>query len=280
MDCKDAKQQCQPFLDGQLQPGESRQIDSHLEQCPCCREIYDSQRVFQALLKKAAVRSADPVAVPALKKNLLERLNSPGAALETFDASALFRAVSPNVRAMPVRQSVATAAACMFLLSGIVGFQALCVSGQCRLVRAAQHEHDNIVAGNRALLASSHDRGVLDSTLKKHRLTEWLKTVPNLTGCDFEAECCGTVKLAGLPDGVFVQYTQCKGAREPMTLMVIDTPLSPHGSAYKEFLTAQHARHNVVSWHAENNGPLYILVTQLPINDTLNAAESIRVAKR
>ena len=279
MDCKDAKQQCHSFLDGQLQPDATEQIDSHLAKCAHCKEVYESQRTFHTLLKKVVVRSADPVAVPALKKSLLERLNA-GQGGKTIDASALFRAFSPNVRAMPVRQSVAAAAACMFMLSGVVGFQAMCVSGQCKLVCAAQHEHDNIVAGNRVALAQSRDSKVLDTAFKKFRLAEWLKTVPNLTGCDFDAQCCGTVKLPGLPDGVYVQYAQCKGTHEPMTLMVIDTPQSPNGESYKDLITAQHADHTVVSWHAENNGPLYILVTKLPFTDTLNAAESIRVAKR
>lgn len=277
MDCQCAKEQCQPFLDGQLQPDVTQQIDAHLAQCSCCKEIYESQRTFHGLLKKVVVRSADK-AGPALKKSLLEKLSSGGG--KTIDASELFRVFSPNVRAMPVRQSVAAAAACMFMLSGVVGFQAVCVPGQCKLVCAAQHEHDNIVAGNRAMLAKSNDSRDLDSAFKKHRLAEWLKTVPNLTGCDFNAECCGKVQLPGLPDGVYVQYTQCKGKHEPMTLMVIDTPLTPNGESYKDLITAQHANHNVVSWHAENNGPLYILVTQLPFHDTLNAAESIRVAKR
>jgi len=279
MDCKEAKKQCQPFLDGQLQTDVVQQVDAHLEKCPGCKDVYDSQRTFHTLLKKVVVRSADPVAVPALKKSLLERLNA-GHTGKTIDASALFRAFSPNVRAMPVRQSVAAAAACMFMLSGVVGFQTMKVSGQCKLVCAAQHEHDNIVAGNRVVLASSHDSKVLDSAFKKFRLAEWLKTVPNLEGCDFDAQCCGKVKLPGLPDGVYVQYAQCKGTHEPMTLMVIDTPESPNGESYKDLITAQHVDHTVVSWHAENNGPLYILVTKLPFNDTLNAAESIRIAKR
>src|SRR4029079_19623625 len=115
------------------------------------------------------VRSADK-AGPALKKSLLERLSSGGG--KTIDASDLFRVFSPNVRAMPVRQSVAAAAACMFMLSGVVGFQAMCVPGQCKLVCAAQHEHDNIVAGNLVALASSRDSKILDSTLKKHHIAE------------------------------------------------------------------------------------------------------------
>ena len=62
--------------------------------------------------------------------------------------------------------------------------------------------------------------------------------------------------------------------------MVINTPYSPAGDEYKEFRTAQHCNRNVVSWHGANNGPLYILVTQLSMRETVSAAESIIVAKR
>jgi len=202
MDCTKAKHQCQPFLDGQLQPEICQDVDQHLAECACCRETYESQRTFHSLLKKVSVRSADPVALPALKKSLLERLSSGRAAAATIDASALFRVFSPNVRNMPARPGVAAAAACMFFLSGVISFQSFCVNGQCRFVRGAQHEYDNIVAGNRPPLASSTNRDVLEKTIQSTGLAESLKSVPNLDTCDMEAECCGPVCIPGLPKGV------------------------------------------------------------------------------
>ncbi|HYG74029.1 MAG TPA: zf-HC2 domain-containing protein [Planctomycetota bacterium] len=270
MDCGDVRKHCQPFLDKELQSSLSQEVESHLRSCSPCQELFEAQRSFNGFVKKVLVRATSRPGSSALKNRILETLESAPSVHSGAPITSLF---SP--RLMTMRGPVAAAAACMFFLTGFVGYETTCVNEQCRVVRAARHEHARIVAGNGEAWARNCHPGVMDDTLKE-RASHLLKSVPNLGQCHLVAECCGKLSLPGMPEGVYVKYTQCCPNAQSVTLMVIDTPASPTTEAYKEYLTAQHAQHHVISWHAAENGPLYMVVTKLPFQEALNVAEAIR----
>lgn len=53
MDTTEVLQQCQAYLDGQLDPDTASSIDDHLKQDPSAREVFESERGFHAFLRRA-----------------------------------------------------------------------------------------------------------------------------------------------------------------------------------------------------------------------------------
>jgi hypothetical protein len=263
MNCSDAKNCCQRYLDKELQAVEALAIERHLNDCRCCAEVFESQRAFHGLVKKMLCGCVEGK-IPRLKASILDRIaeSSSGKIINLYPN----RHLSPN-------GGVATAAACMLLLSGVVGFQSVCLDKQCSMIMAAQTEHDNIVLGNRPVFAKGNDTSILARAISDKVATK--VGVPNLSGCDVKAETCGTVKIKGMPEGIYVKYIHCECQNQPLTLIVLDTGLNPRAEKMEDFLVAQQDGHNVVSWRGES-GPLYMLVTKIPLKDALEVARLAR----
>ena len=265
MNCSDARNCCQRYLDKELQGVDALAIERHLKDCRCCAEIFESQRDFHGLVKKMLCSCAEGK-TPRLKASILDRIAGADRADNILKLYP-YKHMSPH-------GGVATAAACMLLLTGVVGFQSTCLNKQCSMIMAARYEHDNIVLGNRPAVASSSDTATLAKAIGGKASPR--VGVPNLTGCDVKAETCGTVKIPGMSDGIYVKYVHCECQNQPLTLIVLDTPLSPRAKVVEDFFLARQDGHNVVSWRGDNEGPLYMLVTKIPLNDALQVARMAR----
>jgi len=271
MECSDVKNQCQPFLDNELKESLSHELEQHLNACAGCKQQVESQRDFHFFMKNVLLRSAaNPAGSTALKHRILSVLGTPVPATASPRAVNLF-----NPRATPMRGAVATAAACMFFLTGFVGYQSVCVTKQCSVVHAARHEHANIVSGNRPTWARDCEPEQLNRSLREHG-KKLVAAAPNLSECHLRPECCGKLSLPGMPEGVFIQYVECCPGPQAVTLMIIDTPANPLIDNYKDYLTTEHARHRVISWRRDEKGPLFMLVTKMPLNEAMRVADAIR----
>jgi anti-sigma factor (TIGR02949 family) len=272
MDCQDARRHCQPFLDTELQPLMAEQVQQHLGCCPHCSEFYDSQRGFHSLVKKVLCRSAEERAIPGLKERIVSKLRR-GAR-----TSEVRRAVSADIvhlfpsttRYLPANRGVAMAAACMLFLTGIVSFQSVCIGKTCSIVAAAQHEHDNIISGNRPLLVRSDDTVRLNETISK-KLGDFA-SVPNLAGCNLKAEGCGEINLPHMPKGFYVKYVHCHCSDEAVTLMAIKTDARPSAELIENFTAARRNGRTVLAWD-DGSDTLYFLVSGMSLDSALEVAK-------
>jgi hypothetical protein len=265
MNCCDAKNCCQRYLDKELQATEALAVERHLSDCHCCAEVFESQRAFHGLVKKMLCNCVEGK-TPGLKASILDRIAQSSSAGKIINLYP-HRYLSPN-------GGVATAAACMLMLSGVVGFQSVCLNKQCSMIMAAQSEHDNIVLGNRPVVASGTDTAILAKAISARIASN--VGVPNLSGCDVKAETCGTVKIKGMPEGIYVKYIHCECQNQPLTLIVLDTPLMPRAEKMEDFFLARQDGHNVVSWRGADSGPLYMLVSKIPMKEALEVARLAR----
>ncbi len=265
MNCTEAKTHCQRFLDRQVENPLSLEIEAHLAACPVCAGAYDSQRAFHALLKKALCQATASGALRTRVQQQLDDERLYAAPAGTAPPRALVRA-----HAISLQGPVAAAASVMLALSGIVAFQSSCVLKQCPLVMAAAHEHDNIVAQSAQRIAAA-EPGL---TRKIEARLKSLGNFPKLTNCHLKPVNCGMVRIAGLPEGMYIQYAHCTCDSQPVTLMVVKTTDAPGGEQITEkFRVANHANHSIVSWHDKGDSMLYILVTKLPSRNALEVAE-------
>lgn len=77
IDCREAVRRLWRFLDGELQPGEARRVEEHLDQCvTCCGELEFSRELRKLLDRQ---RTAD---LPADVRDRLERF------IDQFDQSS------------------------------------------------------------------------------------------------------------------------------------------------------------------------------------------------
>jgi hypothetical protein len=272
MNCSDVKKHCQAFLDKQLEAATAQAVEAHIAECPCCSRCIESEKSFHSLLKKCVCRAENTTFLADLKNRIVAKLEN---------SLAPSAAASANVVQLPhpfsrraLRGPVAAAAAIMLGFSGLVGFQATCLIRQCPIVVAAQHSHDDIVAG--AAPVSSVSMNSADITLAANSMMKQ-GCVPEGKHCDLNAVKCGPIKLKDFGEGVYVQYEKCRcSSKDPVTLLVLNSKNLPGGEAISsenKMRVATHSNHRIVSWKNEANGLTYILVTKLPVDEAVQIAQ-------
>ena len=268
MKCNEFEKKSEPFLDRELEAAESHEVTRHLAECKPCADAFESQKAFHLLLRQMVNH---PITLVPAGLKLRIRTN--------LDQHVLPERVEPAVLArVPPRffGTAAMAASFLFAFSGLFIFQGMCIHKQCPLVRAAQHEADNIVAG-----AQKAEHG--DSAHLVSFATQQIQKFPgvgNLIKCGLEPATYGLCQVEGLPQGVFVKYVPCHLDSEPVTIMVIDTPQTPSGELLKQrFIAATQANHNILSWRCRKSGLLYILVTKRPLDNALEVAETLALGR-
>ena len=84
---------------------------------------------------------------------------------------------------------MATAATVMLGFAGLLGGQSLCITRQCPIVVAAEHEHANITAGARGQLAKSDDLAQLTKAVSEK--VDGASGFPSLCRCHLNPLRCG-----------------------------------------------------------------------------------------
>jgi hypothetical protein len=267
MNCSEIKNHCHPYLDRQLDAAQCQEVDAHLSACPCCQKAFEAQRAFLVVLKKLTQTCAG--AAPA---DLRGRISQ---SLIAGHAQPEFKPLKKPLALPRMGWLVGMAASLMLGFSALLAYQMLCIDGACPIVIAAEQEHEKIVSGARAVLAKDNDPKLLTAAIQK-QLPEF-PGLPNLAKYDLTPTECGLVKLAHLPQGVFVRYVG-PGGGEPLTLMMVKTPDSSNAPVVAEKQSSKYhlairEQHTVCSWHCKKSGLLYVLVTRRQQGDSLAIAE-------
>lgn len=63
MNCQDARNLMNPYLDGELDLVRTCEIEAHLKDCPTCAQIYDELRSLRSAVSDAALRFQPPAAL-------------------------------------------------------------------------------------------------------------------------------------------------------------------------------------------------------------------------
>jgi hypothetical protein len=169
---------------------------------------------------------------------------------------------------------VGLAATIMLSFGAVLAYQMACIHHACPIATAAEQEYDKIISGAHSYLAKGNDPQVLLTAIKE-KLPEF-PGLPNLAKYNLTPMQCGLVKLANLPEGVFVEYQTSTGS-EPLTLMMVKTPESSNspeveGKSGKYHLSIR-PEHSICSWHCKKSGLLYVMVARRQQNDPLAIAE-------
>jgi|GEM_PF-7129341 len=267
MDCTDARKHCQPFLDRELDGARVNDFEAHLTKCNDCAERVASQRAFNSLMKKVLANSSAPA---TLRNGVLSRLQ------ESVDALSNPVPIRPHknngVPFAPVRGTVAAAACFMVMLGGMLGLQSAAVQSKCAMIREMQHEHANIVSGNR----KPDEHKVTLAEMQKAAAAYQIDfTPPNLDKCELHPQSWGLVKMS-VANGIFVKYVNDQGWSEAMTLMALNTADLPKTEKRDDFYCATYGGDTVVCWKRTDKGPLYVLVTKQAVEKALETAAAAR----
>jgi hypothetical protein len=271
MNCNETQKHCHPYLDQQLEAADRQHVDRHLSECSCCAKAYEAQRAFLGALKKL-VHGCDATCAPQqFHARLRESLTGISKDLKPAERPV----VTPNpVRILRMGPVMAMAASIMLGFGILMASQMMCITGECPIAIAAEHEHQRILAGAAPILAKDIDPDKLKQAIKEH-MAEF-PGLPSLCNCHLNPLNCGLVKVDGLPQGAFVQYAECNHEDDPVTLMVINTSAMSRAEVLnvrkKEFHFAMRSENCVLSWHSEKDGMLYVLVAHRPMKEALEIA--------
>ena len=283
MNCSEIHKHCHSYLDQQTDAAQSKDIDAHLLACSSCAKVVESQRTFLTVLKKLVV-NCDATAAPAplhariragLDQAVLARAGSSVIMKPVEHAPAPAKATrAVPLRPIKMRGAMTMAASVMLGFAGLLGGQSLCITRQCPIVVAAEHEHANITAGLRGELARSEDLAQLTKAVSEK--VDGASGFPSLCRCHLNPLRCGVVKVDGLPEGAYIQYAECTRQNDPVTLMIIDTDALSNSEILtikeKQYHIARRDDHTVLSWHNEKNGKLYILVAHRTLDESIAIA--------
>jgi len=276
MDCSELKTLAHPYLDRQIDAAQRTELENHIAQCSPCAKTVESQRAFLTVVKKLVV-NCDATSAPAhMHSRILAAIDSsaPVAATASAPAKPLILQ-QPAKRPLRMRGAMAAAASVMLGFGGLLSAQSLCITQECPIAIAAEHEHERIVAGTHAPYAASDDIHVLTKAIKEH--IEGIEGFPSLCHCHLNPLRCGRVKVDGLPEGAYVQYAECDRTSDPVTLMIINTDALSGAQVLniknKEYRVAMRSNRVVLSWHSVKSNELYILVAHRPLKESLDIAE-------
>lgn len=265
MTCTAVRQQCQPFLDGELDCAQRCALEHHISGCESCRAFVDAERRAHATLKKA---TCDCVCAPSdLAKRAFALLDSPPKPKpgEPKDVS-----VTPPQPISIARRLRPVAAVAALVLCGFGGYALYCGQTQCRWVVAAANTYDRIVDGREPVLQTSTDVAELRQAVAKHFPNA---VVPCLKSCELTPHRCGEISVAGSP-GLYVSYGE---GRKQTVLLALQTSETPRGTKLQEdFVASQYANHSIYSWHTADKKILCILVSSQPLEKSLPLAETAR----
>ncbi len=73
MECREWKERLSGYIDGEIPPGETREVEEHLAGCPACRDLERRMRALSAGLGKTDI---DPS--PRMREELFARMESEG----------------------------------------------------------------------------------------------------------------------------------------------------------------------------------------------------------
>lgn len=264
MTCTAVRQNCQPFLDGELDCAQRCALEHHLTGCEICRAFVDNERRAHAALKKA---TCDCACAPSdLAKRAFARLDAPKPKpVEPKEPVVAAPAAPPFSRRV---RPVAAAAALVVCMLG--GYALYCGQNECRWVVAAADTYDRIVQGREPVLQTSTEVAELRQAVAQHFPGA---VVPCLKRCSLTPTNCGEIQIAGTI-GHYVCYGD--GAKRT-ALLVLKTTETPRGQKLQEdFVASRYANHSLYSWHTPDKQFLCILVSSQPLEQTLPLAETAR----
>jgi len=273
MNADEAIQNCQAYLDEQLDPAVAREVEACLARDPDAARYFDEQRSFHLLVRNCSESVDAPADLqPKLKQRLME------AAASERQTPASF-AVSPRLR-----QNWYLWAAALLLICGGGLTWAMLSNPQCPYIISCTKEHDMVSQGRYQVQTVATDAlsiqrfvsGQVGSTTSVPVLVERSLKPVGAGKVDFK-----DLKQYGAPDAAFVKYEGPK--KESLTLLVHpwpeETPMEMNLGKYKgkDFWAASHHGSSVACWKADDGKLLYSLVSSTHSkSDVLEIAKQMR----
>ena len=168
MDCDETQDLLHGYLDGELDVVSSRALAQHLEVCPGCMQVYETQRTLRTALQTSALYCTPP---PSLQKQV---------------RAAVRRASRPDTRPLWWTWGGLSVAAAMAIVVLLVW------SNRLMPMRAPVDEHvlQDVIAGHVRSLMANHLTDVLSAD--QHTVKPWFEghvdfapPVPDLTAQGF-----------------------------------------------------------------------------------------------
>lgn len=264
MTCNEVRQNCQPFLDGELDCAQRCALEHHVATCDACRSLVDAERSSHAALRKM---TCDCVRPPSdLAKRAFARLDAPPKSAESKRLPLPTPATTPTFARR--FRSVAAAAAVLLCLVG--GYGIYCSQTECRFVVAAVDTFDRILEGRAPVLQTSSDVAQLRQAVAKDFPDA---VIPDLNAGQLTPQSCGELQIAGC-SGHYVWYGN--GGKRT-ALLILKTSETPRGTKVQDDLVAtNYSHHSLYSWHTHDKRFLCILVSLQPLEQTLPLAEMAR----
>lgn len=262
MTCSAVRQNCQPYLDGELDCAQRCALEHHIAGCDTCRAFVGAERRAHATLKKATCACA--CAPIDLAKRAFALLDSPPK-LKPGEQKDSQRPPPSLARRLRPWAAAAAMVLCIF-----GGYALYCGQTECRWVVAAANSYDRILEGREPVLQTSSDVAELRQAVAKHFPGA---IVPCLKRCELTPHHCGEIQVAG-SSGHYVCYGE--GGKRTV-LLALRTSETPRGKKLQDdFVASQYANHSLYSWHTPDKQFLCILVSSQPLEQTLVLAETAR----
>jgi mycothiol system anti-sigma-R factor len=165
MNCEEANQFLDAYLDGELEPGKRRELEQHLNDCPECRELLEQQRQFRVFFTANAPRYKAP---SELKASVVARVRTERS--------------QPKLIAF-VRRPWLYAAA-LAVLSSVLAWLILFPNRETGLVTQAVWDHSRVVLLERVCDVVSTDPAVVQPWLTAN--LGFAPPVVSLPGTEFQ----------------------------------------------------------------------------------------------
>jgi mycothiol system anti-sigma-R factor len=138
------------YLDGELDPGQNREVEKHILDCRECSDLLDEERRFLSLIKNGSLREAAPQSLQVKIERMLEKKQRP------------FFHIFTNY---PLRMALAMTVTVLLLFVGIQFW-----NGQGTIppfVQASVVNHEKYIQGSLALEVTSSDPEVVFAWFKE-----------------------------------------------------------------------------------------------------------------
>jgi len=272
----DALTHCQAYLDGELDPALTAEVEACLASNPDIAEFFEQERTFLAFLKTRSARvDTSPNLIDGIKSRLQQEQAQHGTA--------------PAPLKMPTqrfsrRGFLAIAAGIAIVAS--VAFYKFGRSPECPYMVSCADEFADIKSGKSPALIQSQDRSKLAAFVDE-KLALKLREVPELNAFKLNADGAGistfeSLKSEGSPDAAFVSY---KSASGEIATLFIHPWANVEPEAFNKtqfqgnvFWAATHHKQSMAVWQSDDGKMLMSIVTNRSKEETLQIANTARRA--
>lgn len=283
------RQELHAFLDRQLPPDRSAQVEARLSQDPKAAQAAEEERAFLALVKKASARSSAP---PGFRERLEAKLNATGLdaqPAEAAPASTEGRLAPPPEKARVVRGffgsrariAAASLAASVFVVVGLyVYFTRL---AECPYMLGCVEQHRAILEGKEKLAVAQGDPEAIAAFVRE-KAEKNLGALPDFSRFNLTPAGAGVASFSNLPtdwkapQGAFVKLTGGQG--EVATLIfhpwIEEEPMETNLKLIdgKKFWLMDHQGYRAASWKL-CDGVLCTFISKRSMDDVRKLAVDV-----